>query len=79
MKPNESLAREDADRFRTMRRSGVSISVQSQVPGSRPALADLCELHWCPLYAFVQSKGALGREGGEQTGVSGVRHGIEQR
>jgi len=41
MKPNESLACDDADRFRTMHWSGVSLSVQSQVPGSRTASANL--------------------------------------
>jgi hypothetical protein len=40
MKPNETPVIGDADRFRTTYWSVVSLSAQSLVPGSRPALAD---------------------------------------
>ncbi len=51
MKPNECRANDDAGRFRTTHWSVVLLSAQSQVPGSRTALADLCRLYWYPLYA----------------------------
>lgn len=57
MKPNESRVNEDAGRFRTTHWSVVLLSAQSQMPGSRPALADLCRLYWYPLYAFVRRRG----------------------
>ena len=47
----------DAGRFRTTRWSAVLLSAQSQAPGSRAALADLCKLYWYPLYAFVRRRG----------------------
>ena len=57
MKPNESRADDDAARFRTTHWSVVLLSAQTQVPGSRTALADLCRLYWYPLYAFVRRRG----------------------
>jgi RNA polymerase sigma factor (sigma-70 family) len=57
MKPNESRVNEDAGRFRTTHWSVVLLSAQSQMPGSRSALADLCRLYWYPLYAFVRRRG----------------------
>jgi RNA polymerase sigma factor (sigma-70 family) len=44
-------------RFRTTHWSVVLRSANSQVPGSRTALADLCQLYWYPLYAFVRRRG----------------------
>jgi len=32
-------------------------SAQSQAPGYKQALADLCKLYWYPLYAFVRHRG----------------------
>ena len=32
------------------------VSAQSQAPGYREALADLCKLYWYPLYAFVRHR-----------------------
>ena len=57
MNPNESLASGDANQFRTTHWSVVLLSAQTQVPGSRTALADLCQLYWYPLYAFVRRRG----------------------
>src|SRR6266404_372833 len=51
MNPKDQLANDDAGRFRTTHWSVVLLSAQSQVPGSRTALADLCRLYWYPLYA----------------------------
>jgi DNA-directed RNA polymerase specialized sigma24 family protein len=48
---------EDAGRFRTTRWSVVLLSAQSQAPGSKAALAELCRLYWFPLYAFVRRRG----------------------
>jgi RNA polymerase sigma-70 factor (ECF subfamily) len=57
MNPNESLASGDANQFRTTDWSVVLLSARTQVPGSRTALADLCQLYWYPLYAFVRRRG----------------------
>jgi RNA polymerase sigma factor (sigma-70 family) len=46
-----------ADRFRTTQWSVVLLSAQSQLPGSKAALAELCRLYWFPLYAFVRRRG----------------------
>jgi RNA polymerase sigma-70 factor (ECF subfamily) len=35
----------------------VLLSAQSQAPGSRAALSDLCKLYWYPLYAFIRRRG----------------------
>jgi RNA polymerase sigma factor (sigma-70 family) len=32
-------------------------SAQSQAPGYKQALADLCKLYWYPLYAFIRHRG----------------------
>jgi RNA polymerase sigma-70 factor (ECF subfamily) len=56
MNQNDRLA-DDADRFRTTHWSVVLLSAQTQVPGSRTALADLCRLYWYPLYVFVRRRG----------------------
>ena len=33
------------------------LSAQSQAPGSKDALADLCKLYWYPLYGFIRRRG----------------------
>jgi len=33
------------------------VSAQSQAPGSKAALAELCRLYWYPLYAYVRRRG----------------------
>ena len=48
---------EEAGRFRTTRWSVVLLSAQSQAPGSKAALTELCRLYWFPLYAFVRRRG----------------------
>jgi RNA polymerase sigma factor (sigma-70 family) len=57
MRGNDSSAGGDALRFRTTRWSVVLLSAQTQVSGAQTALADLCELYWYPLYAFVRRRG----------------------
>jgi RNA polymerase sigma factor (sigma-70 family) len=57
MNRTESLAGAQAGQFRTTNWSVVLLSAQSQLPGSRSALADLCQLYWYPLYAFVRRRG----------------------
>src|SRR6516162_1893539 len=57
MKPDHSSPAADAGRFRTTRWSVVLMSAQSQAPGSKAALAELCRLYWYPLYAYVRRRG----------------------
>jgi len=57
LKLDHSSPAEDAARFRTTRWSVVLLSAQSQAPGSKAALAELCRLYWFPLYAFVRRRG----------------------
>jgi hypothetical protein len=45
------------DRFRTTRWDIALLSAQSQAPGYKEALAELCNLYWYPLYAFVRRRG----------------------
>jgi RNA polymerase sigma factor (sigma-70 family) len=56
MNPNEDPAN-GAGQFRTTHWSVVLLSAQSQLPGSRTALTDLCRLYWYPLYFFVRRRG----------------------
>jgi RNA polymerase sigma factor (sigma-70 family) len=48
---------QEAGRFRTTQWTVVLLSAQSQAPGSKAALAELCRLYWSPLYAFVRRRG----------------------
>jgi hypothetical protein len=64
MKPNESRASDDSGRFRTTH--WVSLSAQSQAPGSRTALADVYRLRWGPralYYVRALSKALIASEG----------------
>jgi RNA polymerase sigma factor (sigma-70 family) len=55
--PDQSSLKGVADRFRTTRWNIVLLSAQSQAPGYKEALAELCNLYWYPLYAFVRRRG----------------------
>jgi DNA-directed RNA polymerase specialized sigma24 family protein len=57
LKDNQSSLPGGVNRFQSTRRSVVLISAQSQAPGYKEALADLCKLYWYPLYAFVRHRG----------------------
>src|ERR1700745_784796 len=57
MKLDHSAPAEEARRFHTTRWSVVLVSAQSQAPGSKAALAELCRLYWYPLYAYVRRRG----------------------
>ena len=57
MNPLENLPGNYAGRFETTQWSAVLLSAQSQQPGSRAALADLCKLYWHPIYTFVRRRG----------------------
>jgi RNA polymerase sigma factor (sigma-70 family) len=57
MNETENLAGAQGGQFRTTNWSVVLLSAQSQLPGSQPALAELCRLYWYPLYAFVRRRG----------------------
>lgn len=54
MKPGHSSAVGRSDQFRTTRWSVVLLSAQSQVSGSKEALAELCKLYWYPLYGHIR-------------------------
>jgi RNA polymerase sigma factor (sigma-70 family) len=47
----------DPARFYTTRWSVIVTAAQSQMPGSRAALSELCAKYWYPLYAFARRRG----------------------
>lgn len=57
MKPDHSSAAGRPDQFHTTRWSVVLLSAQSQVSGSKQALAELCKLYWYPLYGHIRRYG----------------------
>lgn len=57
VRPDDSSVTGNAREFRTTRWSEVLLSAESQAPGSKQALADLCRLYWYPLYAYVRRRG----------------------
>jgi DNA-directed RNA polymerase specialized sigma24 family protein len=57
MTSDQSRENDQDGRFRTTHWSVVLLSAQTQAPGSRTALANLCRLYWYPLYAFVRRRG----------------------
>jgi DNA-directed RNA polymerase specialized sigma24 family protein len=57
VKRNHSLSAGGVEQFRTTQWSVVLLSAQSQAPGSKEALAELCKLYWYPLYARIRGYG----------------------
>jgi RNA polymerase sigma factor (sigma-70 family) len=57
VKDDQSSPAGGVNRFQTTRWSVVLVSAQSQAPGYKQALANLCRLYWYPLYAFVRHRG----------------------
>jgi RNA polymerase sigma-70 factor (ECF subfamily) len=57
VKAEDSSGDQGAGRFQTTHWSAVLLSAQSEAPGSRAALADLCKRYWYPIYSFVRRKG----------------------
>jgi len=57
VKDDQSSLAGSVNRFQTTRWSVVLLSAQSQAPGYKQALADLCKLYWYPLYAFIRHRG----------------------
>ena len=57
MSPLDISPGDHAGRFQTTQWSAVLLSAQSQQPGSRVALADLCKLYWHPIYTFIRRRG----------------------
>jgi len=57
VKDDQSSLGHDVNRFKTTRWDVVLLSAQSQTPGCKEALADLCKLYWYPLYAFIRHRG----------------------
>jgi RNA polymerase sigma-70 factor (ECF subfamily) len=57
VKDDQSPLAGGVNRFQTTRWSVVLVSAQSQAPGYREALADLCKGYWYPLYAFIRPRG----------------------
>ena len=53
MKPNECRANDDSGQFRITH--WILLSAQSQVPGSRTALANVCRLRWDPQTLHVRA------------------------
>jgi len=49
---------DDPARFHTTRWTAILVAAQSQLPGSRAALSELCRLYWYPLYAFARRRGS---------------------
>jgi len=43
------------NRFLTARSSVVLVSTQSQAPGYKEALRDLCKIYWYSPYAFIRT------------------------
>ena len=57
MKDDQSSLGGGVNRFQTTRWDAVLLAAQSQTPGCKEALADLCKLYWYPLYAFIRHRG----------------------
>jgi hypothetical protein len=58
LKPDHYLPAGGIGQFHTTRWSAVLLSAQSQAPGSKAALAELCTIYWYPLYSYVRRRGS---------------------
>jgi len=67
MKSDESSLGNVAHRFRTTRWTMVLLSGQSQVPGFRAALGELCRIYWYPLYVYIRRRGHTPEEAQDLT------------
>src|SRR6266478_9741620 len=63
---DESLAGDPA-RFHTTRWSVIVVAAQSEMPGSRAALSELCAKYWYPLYAFARRRGYVAHDAQDVT------------
>ena len=57
MKDTHGLSRAGEALFQSTHWSLVLTACDSQMPGSRSALAQLCQIYWYPLYAHVRRRG----------------------
>ena len=53
----DNSSSDDPAHFQTTRWSAIVVAAQSQMPGSRAALGELCARYWYPLYAFARRRG----------------------
>jgi RNA polymerase sigma-70 factor (ECF subfamily) len=53
----DNSSSDDPAHFHTTRWSAIVVAAQSQMPGSRAALSELCARYWYPLYAFARRRG----------------------
>jgi RNA polymerase sigma factor (sigma-70 family) len=63
---DDSLAGDPA-RFHTTRWSVIVVAAQSEMPGSRAALSELCAKYWYPLYAFARRRGYAAHDAQDMT------------
>jgi DNA-directed RNA polymerase specialized sigma24 family protein len=57
MRLDEGSAEGGAGQFHTTRWTLVLVSAQNQGQAAQEALAELCQIYWYPLYAFVRRRG----------------------
>jgi RNA polymerase sigma-70 factor (ECF subfamily) len=67
LKADESSEKNVAHGFRTTRWTVVLLSAQSQAPGFRAALGELCRTYWYPLYAYIRRRGRTPEEAQDLT------------
>ena len=53
----DNSSSDDPAHFHTTRWSAIVVAAQSQMPGSRAAISELCARYWYPLYAFARRRG----------------------
>jgi RNA polymerase sigma factor (sigma-70 family) len=57
----------DPARFHTTRWSEIVVAAQTDMPGSRAALSELCAKYWYPLYAFARRRGYQAHDAQDMT------------